>query len=82
MRQPTTIGIDPARNVFQVHGVEPGGAAVLKRKLRRGQVVDLFERAAPCAVGMEACAGAHCRARELAMLGNEARIMPPSEVKP
>jgi len=82
MEQPTTIGIDLAKNVFQIHGVDPDGAVVLKRKLRRGQVLEFFARRDPCLVGMEACAGAHFWARELQSLGHEVRIMPPSYVKP
>ena len=82
MEQPTTIGIDLAKTVFQVHGVDAAGAAVVKRKLRRGQVLEVFARLDPCLVGMEACAGAHYWARELTALGHEVRIMPPSHVKP
>jgi len=82
MQQPTTIGIDLAKNVFQLHGVDAAGAAVVKRKLRRGQVLAFCERLEPCLVGMEACAGAHFWARELQALGHEVRIMPPSYVKP
>lgn len=82
MEQPITIGIDLAKTVFQVHGVDAAGAAVVKRKLRRGQVLEVFARLDPCLVGMEACAGAHYWARELSALGHEVRIMPPSYVKP
>ena len=88
MEQPATIGIDLAKNVFQLHGVDAAGAAVLKRKLRRGQVLEFFERLKPCLVGMEACGmtiprvADHFWARELAALGHEVRIMPPSYVKP
>lgn len=82
MEQPTTIGIDLAKNVFQLHGVDVSGGAILKRKLRRGQVLEFFARRDPCLVGMEACAGAHFWARELTALGHEVRIMPPSYVKP
>jgi transposase len=82
MEKLTTIGIDLAKNVFQLHGIDANGAAVLKRKLRRSQVLAFFEGVAPCLVGMEACAGAHYWARELAALGHEVRIMPPSYVKP
>jgi len=81
MQQPTTIGIDLAKNVFQVHGVDAAGAAVLKRKLRRSRVLAFFERLEPCLVGMEACAGAHFWGRALQALGHEVRIMPPSYVK-
>jgi transposase len=82
MEQPTTIGIDLAKTVFQVHGVNQTGKAILKRKLRRNQVLDFFAGLEPCLVGLEACAGAHFWARELAVLGHEVRIMPPSYVKP
>jgi len=82
MDQLTTIGIDLAKTVFQVHGVDAAGATVVKRKLRRGQVLEFFARLDPCLVGMEACAGAHFWARELSALGHEVRIMPPSYVKP
>ena len=82
MEEPTTIGIDLAKNVFQLHGVDASGGAILKRKLRRGQVLEVFARRDPCLVGMEACAGAHFWARELMALGHEVRIMPPSYVKP
>ena len=82
MEEPTTIGIDLAKTVFQLHGVDASGGAILKRKLRRGQVLEVFARLDPCLVGMEACAGAHYWARELSALGHEVRIMPPSYVKP
>jgi transposase len=82
MEQPTTIGIDLAKTVFQVHGVNQTGKAILKRKLRRNQVLDFFAGLEPCLVGLEACAGAHYWARELSALGHEVRIMPPSYVKP
>jgi transposase len=82
MEQPTTIGLDLAKTVFQVHGVDSNGAATLKRKLRRNQVLDFFQRLGPCLIGLEACAGARFWARELAALGHELRIMPPPCVKP
>ena len=82
MEQPVTIGIDLAKNVFQVHGVDVCGGVVLRRKLRRAQVLAFFGRLSPCLIGMEACAGAHCWARELAALGHEVRLMPASYVKP
>ena len=82
MQQPTTIGIDLAKSVFQVHGVDADGAVVVKRKLRRAQVLTIFAGLEPCLVGMEACAGAHFWARELQALRHEVRIMPPSYVKP
>ena len=82
MEQRTSIGIDLAKNVFQVHGVDARGAIILKRKLRRGQVLEFLARRERCLVGMEACAGAHYWARELQKLGHEVRIMPPAYVKP
>ena len=82
MEQATTIGLDLAKTVFQVHGVDANAAATLKRKLGRNQVPDFFQRLEPCLIGIEACAGAHFWARELAALGHEVRIMPPSHVKP
>ncbi len=82
MEQPTTIGLDLAKSVFQVHGVDAEGRAVVRRQLRRGQVLAFFERLEPCLVGMEACAGAHSWARELTGLGHEVKLMPPAYVKP
>ena len=82
MEQPTTIGIDLAKTVFQVHAVNETGTVVMKRKFRRNQVLDFFEGLDPCLIGLEACAGAHYWARELAAFGHEVRIMPPSYVKP
>ena len=82
MERPAAIGIDPARTVFQVHGVDAAGAAVVKRKLRRGQVLAFLAHRDPCLVGMEACAGEHFRARKLLEPGHAVRIMPPSYVKP
>ena len=82
MDKPITIGLDLAKNVFQVHGVDADGSVIVRRQLRRSQVAAFFSRLEPCLVGMEACAGAHHWARELAALGHEARLMPPAYVKP
>jgi transposase len=82
MDQPTIIGIDLAKTVFQVHGVSANGTAVLRRQLRRGQVLAFFSRLDPCLIGMEACAGAHHWARELSALGHDVRLMPAAYVKP
>jgi transposase len=82
METVTTIGLDLAKNVFQVHGIDATGKAVLRRKLRRGEVVDFFAKLPPATVGMEACGGAHFWARELGQLGHTVRLMPPSYVKP
>src|SRR5512147_1450876 len=76
------IGLDLAKNVFQVHGVDETGRRVLKRKLRRTEVLRLVADLQPALVGMEACHTAHYWAREIAALGHEVRLMPPQFVKP
>ena len=78
----TTIGLDLAKYVFQVHGVDAEGNLIEKRRLRRSQVMAYFASIPPCLVGMEACATAHFWGRELAKLGHEVRLMPPQYVKP
>jgi transposase len=82
MAKITTIGVDLAKSVFQLHGVTADGTVGLRRQLRRSQVLEFFGRLPPCLIGMEACAGAHFWARELVKLGHEVRLMPPSYVKP
>jgi len=82
MNEAITIGIDLAKNVLQVHGVDAEGGVVFRRQLRRGQVLGFFEKQVPCLVGMEACATSHHWAREIAALGHEVRLMPPRYVKP
>ncbi len=77
----TTIGLDLAKSVFQVHGVDAAGQATVRKKLRRAEVLKFFEALAPCLVGMEACATAHYWARQISALGHEVRLMPPSYVK-
>jgi transposase len=77
----TTIGLDLAKQVFQVHGVDGAGQVVLKRRLRRAQVITYFAALPSCLIGMEACATAHFWARELRSLGHEVRLMPPQYVK-
>jgi len=76
-----TIGIDLAKNVFQVHGVDAGDKVVFNKPLRRSQVLPFFTKLAPCLIGMEACASAHFWARELKKLGHEVRLMPAKDVK-
>jgi transposase len=76
-----TIGIDIAKSVFQVHGVDARGKVALIRQLRRKQVLDFFAKIEPCLIGMEACATAHHWARELAKLGHEMKLIPPAYVK-
>ena len=82
MNEVITIGVDLAKNVFQVHGVDAEGAVVVRRKLRRRQVLAFFKKLPPCLVGMEACATSHYWAREIAALGHEVKLMPPRYVKP
>jgi transposase len=79
--QVTTIGLDLAKHVFQVHGVDTAGNIVLQRRLRRSQVISFFAGLAPCMIGMEACATAHFWARELKALGHDVRLMPAQYVK-
>ena len=77
----TTIGLDLAKQVFQIHGVNEAGDVVVKRRLRRAQVMTYFAALPACLIGMEACATAHFWARELRSLGHEVRLMPPQYVK-
>jgi transposase len=79
--QITTIGLDIAKNVFQVHGIDGDEEVVVRKQLRRGQVIRFFQDLSPCLVGLEACATAHYWARELAKLGHEVRLMPARDVK-
>jgi transposase len=81
MGEVTTIGLDLAKHVFQVHGVDAAGSTVLRKQLRRGQLLMFFGRLPRCVVGMEACATAHFWARELRALGHEVRLMPAQYVK-
>lgn len=76
------IGLDIAKNVFQIHGVAEDGRVLLSRQLRRGQVVNFFSGLAPCLIGIEACPGSHHWARTLEKLGHRVRLMPPQYVKP
>ena len=80
--QIATIGLDLAKTIFQVHGVDAEGGVVIRRRLRRAEVARFFAGLAPCLVGMEACAGAHFWARTIVDLGHEVRLMPPAYVKP
>jgi transposase len=82
MDQVSVVGLDLAKSVFQVHGVNAQGEVVLRRRLTRGQLLKLFEKLPPCLIGMEACASAHHWARELAALGHEVKLMPAQYVKP
>jgi transposase len=82
MNEVITIGVDLAKNVFQVHGVDAEGGVVFRRQLRRRQLLPFFRKLPPCLIGMEACATSHHWAREIAALGHEVRLMPPRYVKP
>src|SRR5215468_8254308 len=77
----TTIGLDLAKKVFQVHGVDAEGKVVVARKLRRKEVLAFFAKLSPCLVGMEACGSAHYLAREIIKLGHTVKLMPPKYVK-
>ena len=79
--QITTIGLDIAKNVFQVHGIDATEKVVVRKQLRRIQVLAFFKALRPCLVGMEACATAHYWARELTQLGHQVRLMPAKDVK-
>src|SRR5438105_1963773 len=79
--QITTIGLDIAKNVFQVHGIDAAEKVVVRKQLRRGQMMKFFAALPPCLIGMEACASAHFWARELTKLGHEVRLMPAKDVK-
>ncbi len=79
--QITTIGLDLAKNVMQVHGIDVGGNPVLRKKLRRADVIRFFAELSPCLVGMEACATAHHWAREVTKLGHTVKLIPPTYVK-
>ena len=82
MTKVTTVGLDLAKLVFQVHGADEEGRPIVRKKLRRGQVLGFFAGLSSCLVGLEACASAHYWARELQALGHEVRLIPPQYVKP
>ena len=82
MTEVITIGVDLAKNVFQVHGVDGSGGVVFRRQLRRAQMLPFFKKQPHCLVGMEACATSHHWARQIEALGHQVRLMPPRYVKP
>ena len=78
----TRVGLDLAKTVFQVHGVDAKGDVMVARKVRRGALAQFFARLAPCVVAMEACSSAHHWGRQLLALGHEVKLIPPAHVKP
>ena len=82
MQTTTTVGLDIAKSVFQVHGVDADGNVVVRRQLKRRYVLTFFQKLPPCLVGIEACASSHYWSRELQALGHTVRLMPPAYVKP
>jgi transposase len=78
----TTLGLDIAKSVFQVHGIDAAGNVVIRRQLKRRYVLAFFQKLPPCLVGIEACASSHHWSRELQALGYTVRLMPPAYVKP
>jgi transposase len=82
MQTVTTIGLDIAKSVFQIHGIDAAGNVIVRRKLKRRYVLPFFQKLPPCVVGIEACASSHHWSRELQALGHTVRLMPPAYVKP
>ena len=82
MEQITTVGIDLAKNVFSLHGVDGAGRVVLRRTVRRDQLLEVVARLSPCLIGMEACSGAHEWGRRFQAFGHTVRLMAPKFVAP
>ena len=82
MQTVSTIGLDVAKSVFQVHGVDDAGQVVVRRQLKRRYVLTFFQKLRPCLIGIEACATSHHWSRQLKGLGHTVRLMPPAYVKP
>jgi transposase len=78
MGEVSTIGLDIAKSVFQVHGVDDTGAVVIRKRVGRAKVLEFFSGLSPCLIGIEACPSAHHSSRELKALGHAVRLMPPS----
>src|SRR6476659_10275344 len=82
MNQVSTVGLDLAKHIFQLHGADSAGAVVFRKKLRRGQVLAFLATLPPCTVAMEACGSAHYWGREIVKLGHTVRLIAPAYVKP
>ncbi len=82
MEEITTVGLDLAKNVFQVHGSDSDGRVLLRKKLRREQLLSFFSKLPACMVAMEACSSSHHWGREIGALGHTIRLIPPAYVKP
>jgi transposase len=82
MQTITTIGLDIAKSVFQLHGIDAAGNVMIRRQLKRRYVLAFFEKLPPSLVGIEACATSHHWSRELQALGHKVRLIPPAYVKP
>jgi hypothetical protein len=82
MQTVSTIGLDIAKSLFQVHGIDAAGQVVIRRQLKRRYLLAFFEKLPPCLIGIEACASSHHWSRELQALGHTVRLMPPACVKP
>ena len=82
MEQIKIVGLDIAKSVFQVHGIDGDGEVVVRRRLKRSRVLPFFASLEPCRIGIEACATAHFWARELGALGHDVKLMAPAYVKP
>ena len=82
MQTVSTIGLDIAKSLFQVHGIDAAGQVVIRRQLKRRYLLAFFEKLSPCLIGIEACASSHHWSRELQALGHTVRLMPPAYVKP
>ena len=77
-----SIGLDLAKSIFQIHGVDDAGRTMLRRRLSRHELTSYFAKMSPCLIGMEACSAAHHWARELSRFGHSVRLIPPQYVKP
>ena len=82
MQAATTIGLDIAKSVFQVHGIDAEGKVIIRRQLKRRYVLAFFQKLPPCLISIEACGSSHYWSRELKALGHSVRLMPPAYVKP